>query len=199
MGGGGDVDLPIVEPYVRPLSKFSRRHLGVGTRELHPSCSLRPVRWSGPRARRHGVQLVCVVFPGRSGGPEASSIPRHLDRDDCRANERRAMATVRRPSGAMKVALDCAAATKRGPTEFLRSRPASSFPSHRPSRGAGDVRRFRNGPETLPEDPAWRRVNVGSAKRIVAAVARSRLRSMDMLVGRDTWLRASRRIIRTIR
>jgi hypothetical protein len=33
----------------------------------------------------------------------------------------------------------------------------------------------------------------------VAAVARSRLRSMDMLVGRDTWLRASRRIIRTIR
>jgi hypothetical protein len=37
------------------------------------------------------------------------------------------------------------------------------------------------------------------AKRIVAEAARSRLRSMDMLVGRDTWLRASHRIMRTFR
>jgi hypothetical protein len=37
------------------------------------------------------------------------------------------------------------------------------------------------------------------AKRIMAEAAGSRLRSMDMLVGRDTLLRASHRIMRTIR
>ena len=37
------------------------------------------------------------------------------------------------------------------------------------------------------------------AKRIMAETAGSRLRSMDMLVGRDIWLTASRRLRRTIR
>ena len=51
----------------------------------------RPVRWSGPRARRNGVQPACVVVPGRSGGPGGVIDPggRQLDRDDCRVNERR--------------------------------------------------------------------------------------------------------------
>ena len=66
-----------------PPREYWRRH----ERGARP-CGLRPVRWSGPRARRHGVQLVCVVFPGRSGGPGGFiGPPRPLDRDDRRTNE----------------------------------------------------------------------------------------------------------------
>jgi hypothetical protein len=52
------------------LSTFSRPSLGVGKRESHPAHILRG-RFDGlaHEPRRHGVQLVCVVFPGRSGGP----------------------------------------------------------------------------------------------------------------------------------
>jgi hypothetical protein len=49
----------------------------------------------------HGVQLVCVMSPGRSGGPGGliDGLSHQLDRDDRRTNERRAMATVSQGSG----------------------------------------------------------------------------------------------------
>src|ERR687892_150085 len=56
----------------------------------------RPVRWSGPRARRrHGVQLLCRApwTPRRAWRRHRSATA--LDRADRRANDPQAMATVR--------------------------------------------------------------------------------------------------------
>jgi len=73
------------------LSTFSRPGLGVGKRESHPASSLGgPFDGLTHEPRRHGVRLVCVVFPGHSGGRRGVlNRFRRFNRDDCRANERR--------------------------------------------------------------------------------------------------------------
>jgi hypothetical protein len=94
-----DGRLPIIEGNPSRLSTVHRWRLGVGKHQSHPSWSLRPVRWSGPRApapwRAAGV---CRVPQDAPAGLRLLS-PGCFNRYDCRSNERQGMATAPHAGG----------------------------------------------------------------------------------------------------
>jgi hypothetical protein len=67
---------PVTEQISSRLSTVHPRGLGVGKHESHPAYCSGPFDGLAHEPRRHGVQLVCVVFPGRSGGP--GGVPGYL-------------------------------------------------------------------------------------------------------------------------